>query len=132
MENFRRSKIFDGPLDVGVAGVFLYLKSPSSIYLDVTHTRWEIRDSRFLRVYEIAVRDCNFYLNVTEAKWEIHDSTILRVYKKRDFKIFRDSKILLVYKIAVRDFNFYVDVTEAKWEIRDFKLFAYFEAVDLR
>ena len=30
MENVRRSKIFDGPLDVAVAGVFLYLKSPSS------------------------------------------------------------------------------------------------------
>ena len=31
MENVRRSKIFDGPLDVGVAGVFMYLKSPSSL-----------------------------------------------------------------------------------------------------
>ena len=31
MENVRRSKIFDGPLDVEVAGVFLYLKSPSSL-----------------------------------------------------------------------------------------------------
>ena len=36
--------------------------------MDVTHTRWEIRDSKILLVYKIAVRDCNFYLNVTEAK----------------------------------------------------------------
>ena len=46
--------------------------------------------------------------------------------------MFRDSQILLVYKIAVRECKFYVDVIQAKWEIRDFKLFAYFEAVDLR
>ena len=96
-----------------------------------------------LPVYKIAVRDCNFYLNVTEAKWEIRNSKILRVYKiryskflrvykKQDFKIFCDSQILLVYKIAVHDCNVYVDVTVAKWEVYKFKLFAYFEAADLR
>ena len=44
MENVCRSKIFDGLLDVGVAGVFLYLKSPSSLEvrlfagnLDINH-----------------------------------------------------------------------------------------------
>ena len=31
-----------------------------NFYVDVTHASWEIRDSKMLPVYKIAVRNCNF------------------------------------------------------------------------
>ena len=100
--------------------------------MDVTLASSELRDSKILRVnkicepnslrvYNIAVRDCNFYLDVTGAKWETRDCNLLRVCNfyvdvtqascvmrvsqiLRVYKI-SDSKILCAHKIAVRGCN---------------------------